>query len=178
MKIVCSKCHLKIKVRLTTLCASNGAKIFFDHKGRKISGSVCKDCKLKQQREYRKKSKNLHTKSYEKTRKGFLMRVYRNMKSRIQGIQKKKRHLYEGKFLLSKKKFYLWAEYHPTFLFFFEQYKKSNFQRKLAPSVDRINSNKGYLLSNMEWVTHSENSRRGSRKTPRPTPASAKNHRN
>ena len=28
-------------------------------------------------------------------------------------------------------------------------------------SVDRVDSSKGYELSNMEWVTHSENSRRG-----------------
>ena len=32
-------------------------------------------------------------KKYEKTKKGFLMRLYRNMQSRVQGVQKKKHHL-------------------------------------------------------------------------------------
>lgn len=35
------------------------------------------------------------------------------------------------------------------------------YDRKLAPTVDRVNSTLGYEVWNMEWVTHSENSRRG-----------------
>ena len=31
----------------------------------------------------------------------------------------------------------------------------------LAPTVDRIDPERGYSFGNMEWVTHSENSRRG-----------------
>jgi hypothetical protein len=33
-------------------------------------------------------------KKYEKTPKGYLMRTYRNMKSRVLGIQHKKAHIY------------------------------------------------------------------------------------
>jgi hypothetical protein len=44
----------------------------------------------------------------------------------------------------------------------FEIYKSSEFNRKLAPTVDRIDSSKGYSLDNMRWLTHSENSRLGS----------------
>lgn len=33
------------------------------------------------------------------------MRVYRNMKSRVEGIQKLKSHLYEGKEILDKQSF-------------------------------------------------------------------------
>jgi hypothetical protein len=101
-------------------------------------------------------------KEYEKTPKGFLMRLYRNMKSRVEGIQKKKYHLYEGKSLLPKETFYDWAEKHPSFVFLYNQYICNNYDRKLAPSVDRINPDEGYKLSNMEWVTMSENSRRSS----------------
>lgn len=102
------------------------------------------------------------TKEYEKTQDGFLMRVYRNMKSRITGIQKAKFHLYEGKYLLTKQEFYDWAKSSDTFYTLFKTYESSNFDRKLAPSVDRINSEIGYTKENIEWVTHSENSRRGS----------------
>lgn len=101
-------------------------------------------------------------KEYEKTPKGFLMRLYRNMKSRITGIQKQKAHLYEGKALLDKEEFYNWAEFHPSFIKLFNNYVASGYDRKAAPSVDRINPDLGYLIKNMEWVTMSENSRRSS----------------
>jgi hypothetical protein len=100
-------------------------------------------------------------KKYEKTPNGFLMRMYRNMKSRITGVQAAKFHLYAGKSLLDKEEFYEWAKNSPKFWELYEAYKYDNYNRKLAPSVDRINSSLGYCVENMEWVTHSENSRRG-----------------
>ena len=121
-----------------------------------------RETKNRLQRERRLKSNNVETKRYEKTINGFLMRLYRNMKSRISGVQKEKYHLYEGKELLSKDEFYEWAKSNDTFLMLFDEYKKSEYNRKLAPSVDRIDSSKGYEISNMEFVTQSKNSRRGS----------------
>lgn len=117
---------------------------------------------LERQRLYRLRTGNSVTKKYEKTKKGFLMRLYRNMQSRIQGVQKQKYHLYGNKELLNREDFYNWALNNNIFNQLFEQYEKSNFDRKLAPSVDRIDSDKGYILTNMEFVTMSENSRRGS----------------
>jgi hypothetical protein len=121
-----------------------------------------RETKNRLQRERRLKNNNVETKRYEKTINGFLMRLYRNMKSRISGVQKEKYHLYEGKELLSKDEFYEWAKSNDTFLVLFDEYKKNEYDRRLAPSVDRIDSSKGYEISNMEFVTHSENSRRGS----------------
>lgn len=112
------------------------------------------------QREYRKRINNSVTKNYEKTKKGFLMRLYRNMQSRIEGVQKKKFHLYKDKELLSRTDFYNWATNNPSFHSLFEIYENSKYERKLSPSVDRIDSTKGYNLENMEFVTMSENSRR------------------
>ena len=34
----------------------------------------------------------------------------------------------------------------------------SDFDIKLAPSVNRMDSNKGYVLGNIEWLTQSQNS--------------------
>lgn len=116
----------------------------------------------KWQREYRKKNGNLDTKKYEKTIPGFLMRLYRNMLSRTSGVQKDKYHLYVGCYLLSKVEFKEWAIHSEKFHSIFKVWEDSGYDRKLTPSVDRIDSSKGYELSNMEWVTHSENSRRGS----------------
>lgn len=100
---------------------------------------------------------------YEKTKAGFLMRAYRNMKSRITGVQKSKHYLYAGKALLGKADFYLWAQDSAEFHLLFAAYEASGYDRKLAPSPDRLDSSRGYEPANMEWVTHSENSRRGGR---------------
>ena len=98
---------------------------------------------------------------YEKTKKGFIMRLYRNMKSRVDGVQAAKYHLYRGLGILEKEKFYEWAMSRPEFHSLFNEYELNGYERKLSPSVDRIDSNMGYQIDNMEFVTMSENSRRG-----------------
>lgn len=90
------------------------------------------------------------------------MRCYRNMLSRVTGVQAAKFHLYRGKSILAKEDFYAWALQDEMFHRLFDAWEASGYQMKFAPSVDRINSSFGYELGNMEWVTHSENSRRGS----------------
>ena len=123
----------------------------------------CKDCYNVEQREYRRASGNSATRRYEKTKRGFLMRLYRNMQSRITGVQKQKSHLYTGKPLaVSREQFYEWAFTHPSFHERFAAWEISGYARQYTPSVDRIDSARGYEFDNMEWVTHSENSRRGS----------------
>lgn len=118
---------------------------------------------LAKQREFRKRTGNAITKRYEKTPKGFLMRVYRNMQSRVTGVQYKKAHLYLGKDLLSREEFYAWAYNNPIFTGLFNIWVQCDYSRTLTPSINRIDSSKGYILSNMEWLTHSENSKSGSR---------------
>jgi hypothetical protein len=117
---------------------------------------------LQKQREFRAKTGNAITLRYEKTKNGKLMRIYRNMESRVTGVQALKYHLYKGKYLLPREEFYEWAKGNPDFDRLHDDWVKSGYLRKLAPSVDRIDSEKGYSIDNMEWVTHSENSRRGS----------------
>lgn len=84
------------------------------------------------------------------------------MKSRVEGVQACKRHLYAGKGVsFSKEEFYRWSLCSDDFLALFSEWEASGYNRKLTPSVDRVDSEKGYEFENMEWVTHSENSRRG-----------------
>lgn len=116
---------------------------------------------LRRQREYRKRTGNAATLKYERTKRGKLMRIYRNMLSRVTGVQAAKYHLYQGKALLEKHDFYEWAIDQTDFHRLYDAWVGSGYDRKLAPSVDRIDSSQGYETWNMEWVTHSENSRRG-----------------
>ena len=118
--------------------------------------------KTELQKEYRKRTKNAATNKYEKTMKGFLMRKYRNMLSRVSGVQKEKQHLYKGKSILTREEFYRWAESSFAFIELWNKYVDSCYDRKLCPTVDRIDSSLGYDIENMRWITHSENSRLGS----------------
>ena len=113
------------------------------------------------QKIYRKRTNNISTIKYEKTKNGFLMRLYRNMQSRVTGVQKVKHHLYCGKSLLDRNSFYEWALNSPIFHEYFNIWELSNYERRLTPSVDRINSLIGYDVENMEWVQFHENCRRG-----------------
>lgn len=122
---------------------------------------MTRDERNEYQRNRRKENGNAYTLKYERTKKGKIMRIYRNMLSRITGVQQAKHHLYKGKSLVGKEFFYRWAMGCPEFHALFDCWVASGFDRKYAPSVDRVDSSQGYSVSNMEWVTHSENSRRG-----------------
>ena len=118
---------------------------------------------LEKQRAYRARIGNAVTKRYERTKNGKIMRIYRNMQSRVLGIVKQKAHLYAGLDILSRDDFYEWAKNSPEFDTLFDAWMDAGYPAKLAPSVDRVDPSRGYQLDNMEWVTHSENSRRASR---------------
>lgn len=117
---------------------------------------------LRKQREYRAATGNAASIKYERTKAGKLMRTYRNMLSRVSGVLKKKRHLYEGKPILSREDFCAWAMASEEFHRLYDGWVASGYRCGASPSVDRINPDGGYEVGNMEWVTHSENSRRSS----------------
>ena len=117
----------------------------------------------RKQRERRQRNNNVYTKRYEKTKSGFLVRLYRNMKSRVEGVQKLKSHLYQNKDLLPKEEFYEWAMGSMEFHRLFKSWEKSGYERRLTPSVDRIDSSQGYTTENMEWVEFHINCSRGAK---------------
>lgn len=118
-----------------------------------------KESELKRQREYRRNNNNIVTKRYERTKKGKLVRTYRNMMNRVNGLSKP--HLYANKGLIDKEKFYKWSLKDNNYNELYDCWVKNNFCKKLSPSIDRIDTNIGYVEGNIRWVTHSENSRNG-----------------
>ena len=90
---------------------------------------------------------------------GFLVRVYRNMWSRVVGIQRREAHNYEGLPILPKMVFYCWAEM-PDSAFWplWDTWHLSGRSYRLTPSIDRKDATRGYTLDNMQWLTHAENS--------------------
>lgn len=123
--------------------------------------SRCNMCRAVKRKETPPEKLREYCNRYEKTVYGFLMRAYRNMKSRVEGVQKQKDHLYKGKEILNKEDFYRFSMFDKSFIDLFSNYVLSGYERKLCPSPDRVDSSKGYTIENIEWVTLSENSKRG-----------------
>ena len=124
---------------------------------------TCKECYNTYLREYRSKTKNKNTLNYEKTLKGKLMRTYRNMLSRVTGIQKAKAHIYEGLDILDKEDFYEWSLKKMDYKRIYKEWVESDYSRKFTPSIDRKDPKEGYIIGNMRWVTHSYNSKNTTR---------------
>lgn len=104
---------------------------------------------------------NVYEKKYINTINGFLVRVYQNMKGRTSGLQKKDYpHLYKGKELLDRQVFYDWSKQNEAFKTLYQQYIDSGRDKKLVPSIDRIDTEKGYTIDNIQWITFSENCRK------------------
>jgi hypothetical protein len=97
---------------------------------------------------------------YEKTKKGFLMRAYRNMICRVDGTHHERSVSCYGQELLPKEEFYEWSLNNPDFHDLFEEWERAGYERRLSPSVNRIDPRFGYYLLNMQWVTLGEGSRR------------------
>lgn len=124
----------------------------------------CKTCTATKVREARHRNGNVWTKKYERTKNGFLMRKYHHMKGRVEGHDYYLcSYLWAGKEILPREEFYVWAMSNETFHRLFDAWEKSGYEKKLCPSVDRIDGSKGYIMGNMEFVTFSENCKRGVR---------------
>ena len=87
----------------------------------------------------------------------FLKNLYRSMKRRVNGQATKRPDLYTGLPILPREVFIEWSKNHPDFLKLYKRWLSSEFDRKLTPTVNRMNSSKGYLLNNIEWMTNSQN---------------------
>lgn len=133
-------------------------------------GGTKKDkCAVKQCKKSRKRHKGQIWSSYctthvsKVTIAAFLCKMYRDMRARVTGTKKgavadRTKHIYIGKSILPRDVFMQWARNHPDFLNLYKRYVMNDFERRLAPSVNRMDSRKGYTLDNMEWMSSGQNS--------------------
>jgi hypothetical protein len=84
----------------------------------------------------------------------------KNKVSRVEGIQWKRSVSHYKQEILSKEEFYKWALENPDFHDLFKEWEENKYDRKITPSIDRIDPRFGYFLKNMQFVTAGENSRR------------------
>ena len=138
---------------------------FYRHPGTKDGYlNKCKECTKKDTIEnYRKNIK--HYSDYDKNRhRNNIDRLFKNkysgMKTRVLGKNTHKSSV-EGKKLLSHKDFLIWCYERDNMIMFlrlYEKWKNGKYARKLCPSIDRINNDKGYILGNLQWITQQQNS--------------------
>lgn len=126
-------------------------------------GRLCRSCRAEKKRTYRRTSPIGASagQRYEKTKHGYVMRQYRNMLSRVRGIQKAKAHLYLGKEIMPKHEYYKMALSCNVFNRLFAAYKAGGWKLALAPTPDRIDPFGGYVRGNIRFLTQSENSSLG-----------------
>lgn len=143
-----------------TKCLNTKPLTEFHKKSRTKDGLdyYCKVCSNEILRKRRVDNKNSTTIKYEKTLKGKLVRTYRNMVSRVEGILKSKAHLYKGLDILEKEEFYSWSLNNKEYIAIYTDWVNNDYSFKLSPSIDRVDPTRGYTIDNIRWVTHSQNS--------------------
>jgi len=142
---------------------------FYRHSGM-ADGTVnkCKECNKKENKE------NWHAK-IEKKKEYDLYRsrysIQRIFNHRYSGIKRRclkggscnRKYLVTGTSFLSKQEWDKWCFKQNNYLKFLKLYNiwlLNNFDERLSPSIDRINSQKGYITNNLQWLSKSDNCRK------------------
>lgn len=152
----CFKCNIKKDINL-----------FYNHKGMKDGHlNKCIDCTKKDIKVFSKKPIGL-LKNYDEYRQKYsLKRIishrYNGIIYRCSKIHPKngiKKSVY-GKSFLSKEEWKEWVYQEDNLKILkdlHENFIKNNFDKRLSPSIDRIDNSKGYTKENLRWITLSEN---------------------
>ena len=73
---------------------------------------------------------------------------------------------YVGKEICTKEEFVAKFAKSEEFLSLFKNWQDSGFQRREAPSIDRIDNSGGYTLDNMQFIKHVENTNKDVKRRP------------
>lgn len=87
----------------------------------------------------------------------FLKRVWNNIKIRCTNKYHSTAKYYYGKKYCDRDEFINYFKNNKTFLKLFKRWAKFDYEYKEIPSINRKNNDLGYLLENLEFITHSEN---------------------
>lgn len=103
-----------------------------------------------------RRARALYMKSYNRTLRGFIKTKWAKMVQRVRGHNGHE-HIYAGLEIADKQDFYKWAFSDKKIAGMFGRYRRSGWKYSLCPSVDRIDSSRGYVIGNMRFITMKEN---------------------
>ncbi len=87
----------------------------------------------------------------------YLGTCYSEMSRRVKTFDNKRPNYY-GKNICIKEDFMIWFIDDFNFLTQYQLWRENNYQRKYAPSIDRIDNTKGYSLDNLRFISQAFNS--------------------
>lgn len=127
----------------------------------------CKECVKEGVRaNYKDKIEQYHT--YDKQRqhldiKRIIDHRYSQMKKRTTTVCDRQYGAY-GKPILSKEEYIAWFNQNrKDFNALYKEWADANFIKRLSPSIDRIDNSIGYIASNMQWLSFSDNAAKGNK---------------
>lgn len=97
---------------------------------------------------------------YRKNKDRLLAHIYRGIVNRCNGVQRKYSSTGTTPISIAEWKSFCTST-RAEFDKLYDAWEKSGFQRRMAPSIDRIDNNRGYTIDNMQWLSQSDNSRKG-----------------
>jgi hypothetical protein len=98
-------------------------------------------------------------KNYELSKVQFLSNLYAHIKERVSNPEKSvSGRKYLGLPVCSKEDFLIFGLSDPTFHKMFATYRRFHGKRRYVPSIDRINSKKGYVIGNLQFLSIIDNS--------------------
>lgn len=162
---------LNIKLYYMKKCFKCGIKKelteFYKHP-KMPDGTVnkCKICNKKDVKKNAQKNRKYYLK-YDKDRirnnfNYIFIHRYSGMKQRTEGRTKRK-YTCLGKKIMTKEEFIDWCYEKNNFDKFIKlhnKWRKEKYIRIYAPSIDRVDNNKGYTIDNIRWITQQQNSKK------------------
>lgn len=123
----------------------------------------CKECTKKYMRGRKDECKVIDFKRHHYNPTRYLKHRYYAMCGRCSGRWKSSHATYANRDVsFTMEEWLEWCDKtYPTFISLYNNWQNNGFKRGLAPSIDRIDNAKGYCLDNIQWMTQSNNSKKG-----------------
>lgn len=123
-----------------------------------LSGIMTKCGKCEQQ--YNSKYHAKAMRKYRKTFRGLLDQKYTSMSKRVRGKDRNCLNTVKGLPIIPREQFIAWATKNAEYASLYKEWQISGYLRNLTPTIDRIDSTKGYIFPNMQFLTFIDNQRK------------------
>ncbi len=161
MVFICKYCKKTYEVDFIGHDTKKSKKHYCKKTNTIFVGKKCSFCRNKQVRKYQPRATINYTFQRKTNIRPFLYHKYKNIENRV--MRENNSSAY-GKFMPTWNEFFKAFHKNKKLKKLMNEWAKSGFERKLVPSVDRIDDNFGYEIDNIQWITWSENSRKGALK--------------